>query len=296
MQVNRIIPNQIMAKVQNFKNKNILSKFKTRAASQTVPVVAAPLVAYMAINSEKYKNNVIYKSSVDSVKREFEKRELPFKEDYVNIYSGTYSDKGRSVLNSYDDTKQKFLRDSLHFDNSLVDTSTGKPNLKGSSILRNMQTTKEELLENGVAINPSYYNHNTGCLNNTGQNAIDAKDNELYFKGSPDDQQFASADPADTDIPVMQDDNSIPIHRDYEVHDSLVFSKDEMKLLNEMNNIDIRMDPVLQEIHDAPPLDTVEGLMTSIFGEIPAGVNFDWDLWSILKEIANDIIDIGDWI
>ena len=194
MQVNRIIPNQIMAKVQNFKNKNILSKFKTRAASQTVPVVAAPLVAYMAINSEKYKNNVIYKSSVDSVKREFEKRELPFKEDYVNIYSGTYSEKGRSVLNSYDDTKQKFLSDNLDFDNSLVDTSTGKPNLKGRSILRNMQKTKEELLENGVAIKDSHYNHKTGCLNSTGQNAIDAKDNELYFRGSTDDQHFESAD------------------------------------------------------------------------------------------------------
>ena len=37
MQVNRIMPSQIIAKVQNFKNKNILSKFKTRAASQTVP-------------------------------------------------------------------------------------------------------------------------------------------------------------------------------------------------------------------------------------------------------------------
>lgn len=196
MQVNRIIPNQIMAKVQNFKNKNILSKFKTRTASQTVSVVAAPLVAYMAINSEKYKNNVIYKSSVDSVKREFEKRELPFKEDYVNIYSGTYSDKGRTVLNSYDDTKQKFLRDSLHFDNSLVDTSTGKPNLKGSSILRNMQKTKEELLENGVTINPSYYNHNTGCINHTGQDAVsEAKEMRLPFKASTDDaQHFDSAD------------------------------------------------------------------------------------------------------
>ena len=69
-----------------------------------------------------------------------------------------------------------------------------------------------------------------------------------------------------------------------------------MKILHEMGNIDIRMDPVLQEIHDAPPLNTVEGLMTSIFGEIPAGVNFDWDLWTALKEIANDIMDIGDWM
>ena len=85
-------------------------------------------------------------------------------------------------------------------------------------------------------------------------------------------------------------------HFDVEAQDNLVLSKDEMKILHEMNSIDIQMDPVLQEIHDAPPLDTVEGLMTSIFGEIPAGVNFDWDLWSALKGIANDIIDIGDWI
>lgn len=273
MQVNRIISNKIMANVQNLKNKNILSKFKTKTAMQTMPVVTIPMVAYMAINSDKYMNNVVYKSSVDSVKREFEKRELPFKEDYVNIYSGTYSEKGRSVLNSYDDTKQKFLSDNLDFDNSLVDTSTGKPNLKGRSILRNMQKTKEELLENGVAIKDSHYNHKTGCLNSTGQNAIDAKDNELYFRGSTDDQHF-----------------------DVEAQDDLVLSKDEMKILHEMNSIDIQMDPVLQEIHDAPPLDTVEGLMTSIFGEIPAGVHFDWDLWKALKEIANDIIDIGDWM
>ena len=100
---------------------------------------------------------------------------------------------------------------------------------------------------------------------------LDSK--KISHKGAPDDQHF-----------------------DVEAQDDLVLSKDEMKILHEMNSIDIQMDPVLQEIHDAPPLDTVEGLMTSIFGEIPAGVNFDWDLWSALKEIANDIMDIGDWM
>lgn len=99
------------------------------------------------------------------------------------------------------------------------------------------------------------------------------KSKHIKFKGSTDDQHF-----------------------DIEAQDKFVLSNDEVKILNEMGNIDIRMDPVLQEIHDAPPLDTVEGLMTSIFGEIPAGVHFDWDLWTALKEIANDIIDIGDWM
>ena len=99
------------------------------------------------------------------------------------------------------------------------------------------------------------------------------KSKHIKFKGSTDDQHF-----------------------DIEAQDKFVLSNDEVKILNEMGNIDIRMDPVLQEIHDAPPLDTVEGLMTSIFGEIPAGVHFDWDLWKALKEIANDIIDIGDWM
>ena len=99
------------------------------------------------------------------------------------------------------------------------------------------------------------------------------KSKHIKFKGSTDDQHF-----------------------DIEAQDKFVLSKDEIKILHEMNNIDIHMDPVLQEIHDAPPLDTVEGLMTSIFGEIPAGVHFDWDLWKALKEIANNIIDIGDWM
>ena len=99
------------------------------------------------------------------------------------------------------------------------------------------------------------------------------KSKHIKFKGSTDDQHF-----------------------DIEAQDKFVLSNDEVKILNEMGNIDIRMDPVLQEIHDAPPLDTVEGLMTSIFGEIPAGVHFDWDLWKALKEIANNIIDIGDWM
>ena len=69
MQISRIIPNNIMAKVQNLKNKNILSKFKTKTTIQTVPVVATPIVAYMAINSDKYKNDNVYKTLVDKVKK-----------------------------------------------------------------------------------------------------------------------------------------------------------------------------------------------------------------------------------
>lgn len=274
MQINRIMPNNIMAKVQNLKNKNLLSKFKTKTAIQTVPVVAAPIVAYMAINSDKYKSDVVYRTFVDKVKKEFQERDLPFKDEYVNFHSGSTSTTGQKILNNYDETKKLFVSNELDFSNAVIDASTGKPNLNGRIILKNMKETKNLLNEQGIPVEKCYYDSSTGCLNRFGNKALsEAKENDLSFKGYIDEQQL-----------------------DIEAQDNFVLSKDEMKILHEMGNIDIRMDPVLQEIHDAPPLNTVEGLMTSIFGEIPAGVNFDWDLWTALKEIANDIMDIGDWM
>ena len=263
-----------------------------------IPSVSIPLVSYMGINKNKVlyemdKSYQPYTNKVYETKEEFIKRGLPFKEEYVSDYTGGLSLTGENIIKNYDKSKALFEQEGLYFSNDLIDVHTGNLNYNGISIQNTYLRTCEKLKKAGQPIKDCYYDHKTGALSKEG---LQVTQNSVSFGSSTDDQQFASADPADTDIPVMQDDNSIPIHRDYEVHDSLVFSKDEMKLLNEMNNIDIRMDPVLQEIHDAPPLDTVEGLMTSIFGEIPAGVNFDWDLWSALKGIANDIIDIGDWI
>ena len=232
---------------------------------------------------------------------------MPFKNEYVNYYSGSTSTTGQNILDNYDETKKLFESNELDFSNTVIDTSTGKPNLNGRIILKNMSETKKLLEEHSIPVKKCYYDSSTGCLNRSGNKALDeAKENALSFKGSTDDQQFAPADPDDADIPVMQDDNSIPIHRmspeeryfrapfkkDYD----FTFSKEEKLALKEIDKMDMHLDPVLQEIHDAPPLNTVEGLMTSIFGEIPEGVNFDWDLWSIIDDAIDEILDIGDWL
>lgn len=63
----------------------------------------------------------------------------------------------------------------------------------------------------------------------------------------------------------------------------------------DLKSIDTDMCPELETIYNAPPIYTPEGLVKTIFGELPEGVDLDWDLWSALKDLASDILHPGEW-
>ncbi len=63
----------------------------------------------------------------------------------------------------------------------------------------------------------------------------------------------------------------------------------------DIKSIDTKMCPELETIYNAPPINTPEGLVKTIFGELPEGVDLDWDLWSALKNLASDIFNPGEW-
>lgn len=57
------------------------------------------------------------------------------------------------------------------------------------------------------------------------------------------------------------------------------------------NDPDLMMDPKLEEIYNAPPIDTPEGLLESLFGELPPGYSMDMDLLDTLKGLAKDVFE-----
>lgn len=63
----------------------------------------------------------------------------------------------------------------------------------------------------------------------------------------------------------------------------------------DINSIDTDMCPELETIYNAPPIYTPEGLIKTIFGDLPEGVDIDWGLWHTLKGLVSDVLDPEDW-
>ena len=55
------------------------------------------------------------------------------------------------------------------------------------------------------------------------------------------------------------------------------------------NDPDLMMDPKLEEIYNAPEVNTPEGLLENIFGELPDGFSMDMNLLDTLKGLAKDV-------
>ncbi len=54
------------------------------------------------------------------------------------------------------------------------------------------------------------------------------------------------------------------------------------------------MNPELETIYHAPPIETPEGLVKTIFGELPPDVDIDMDMWSSLRSMAKSVF--GGWL
>lgn len=110
----------------------------------------------------------------------------------------------------------------------------------------------------------------------------------IASKGAPDD---LDAHEANLDGDITGEPSQI-----YDVNSDLSdLDSESREMLNEINNTDMSLPPDLQEIIDMPSIDTPEGFIETIFGELPDGMSVPSDIWSMLKGIADDILDFGDW-
>lgn len=116
----------------------------------------------------------------------------------------------------------------------------------------------------------------------------DLRNKNIPFKGDPDDLDAHEAT-LDSDLtgdaPQIYDENKVLSG----------LSAESREMLDEINNTDMSLPPDLQDIIDMPSIDTPEGFIDTIFGDLPEGMSVDEDIWSMLKGIANEILDIGDW-
>lgn len=107
------------------------------------------------------------------------------------------------------------------------------------------------------------------------------------FKGAPDD--------LNTHATTLDEDITSNPSKIYNNSDLSDLDSESREMLDEINNTDMSLPPDLQDIIDMPSIDTPEGFIDTIFGDLPEGMSVDEDIWSMLKGIANEILDIGDW-
>ena len=148
----------------------------------------------------------------------------------------------------------------------------------------NYHDSVEQLKKAGVKGNYNKYIDSTsGRLNSSGN-----KITNTPFKGDPDD---LNAHEANLDGDITGEPSQI-----YDVNSDLSdLDSESREMLNEINNTDMSLPPDLQEIIDMPSIDTPDGFLDTIFGDLPDGMSVAGDVWSMLKDIANDILDVGDW-
>lgn len=148
----------------------------------------------------------------------------------------------------------------------------------------NYHDSVEQLKKAGVKGNyDKYIDSTSGRLNSSGN-----KITNTLFKGAPDDLN-TQATTLDEDITG----NPSKIYNNSDLSD---LDSESREMLEDINNTDMSLSPDLQEIIDMPSIDTPEGFIETIFGELPDGMSVPSDIWSMLKNIADDILDFGDWL
>ena len=82
------------------------------------------------------------------------------------------------------------------------------------------------------------------------------------------------------------------------IDDSILASDPELaRALRELQSIDSSLSPELQEYRDLPDFDNPRELLEYFIGdELPDDVILDWDLWSVLETMWEELLDIGDWL
>lgn len=82
------------------------------------------------------------------------------------------------------------------------------------------------------------------------------------------------------------------------IYDSILASDLELaRDLRELQSIDTSLSPELQEYRDLPDFDNPRELLEYFIGDkLPDDVILDWDLWSVLETMWEELLDIGDWL
>ncbi len=146
----------------------------------------------------------------------------------------------------------------------------------------NYHDSVEQLKKAGVKGNyDKYIDSTSGRLNSSGN-----KITNTPFKGAPDD--------LNTHATTLDEDITGNPSKFYNNSDLSDLDSESREMLNEINNTDMSLPPDLQEIIDMPSIDTPDGFLDTIFGELPDGMSVPSDIWSMLKGIAHNILDLGD--
>lgn len=131
------------------------------------------------------------------------------------------------------------------------------------------------------------YINSNGYMDSEGKE-ICRNNNVTSFKGDPED---IDAHESTLDGEITGEPPQI-----YDIDSGLSdLDSESREMLEEINNTDLSLPPDLQEIIDMPSIDTPDGFLDTIFGGLPDGMSVAGDVWSMLKDIANDILDVGDW-
>lgn len=147
---------------------------------------------------------------------------------------------------------------------------------------QNIKALKEAGLNEREA--KKYINAN-GYIDKQGKEICKNK-NVTSFKGAPNNENSGiednNMDSSDhfADIDNSDIDNIPGLHED----------------LTELNSVGIDMSPELQEIYDAPPIESAQELIEQLLGDLADSVNIDWDFESIIDTMLDEITDIGDWL
>ncbi len=82
------------------------------------------------------------------------------------------------------------------------------------------------------------------------------------------------------------------------VDDSILESDPELaRDIRELESIDTSLSPELQEYRDLPDFDNPRELLEFFIGDkLPDDVILDWDFWSVLETMWDELLDIGDWL
>ena len=275
MQIKPIMKTFTQNKIfKGIKNLSIANKvLKNKNQVEALPLVATPLIAYMAIDYNKMKSNVTYRNNVEDIKQEFAERHLPFDDSYINQFSGEASSKGQSILNNYDSIEALFKNAKLEFKQEYINPFTGDFSFSGRSIYNNFQKTCKIFKEQGMPLKDHFYNHSTGNISSIGQKAL--ANPSIAFNGAPDDihnQPYVN----DPNAEIGGDMPKIYEPEDYELMQQDPELIADIRELNAMDAINLPSD--LQEIYDAPSFDDVADLIKEILGDEYADlVNIDWD-------------------
>lgn len=153
---------------------------------------------------------------------------------------------------------------------------------KSNDVTWHEKQSRKTLNDQGITrkSDQNYYINDDGTLKQQDLNKY-IKEHPVSHKGAPENIEVK---PATLDKKIIGDSPKI-----YNEELSNGGINNPPESLFDPNDPDLMMDPKLEEIYNAPEINTPEGLLENIFGELPDGFSMDMNLLDTLKGLAKDV-------